>query len=333
MRKALTVLVAVLLLSACGSSGGTGLPPPVVSEDEIQRLSTEADAFAERYMAVWPDVDAYVAVYAEDIVGADPSGRDSGGGKQSWLAMWETWEPLTDYTIDVTGVFLSTDGAAYKQQYVGYWPTDVGWPVEGLRDPDGASYFETFVFDNGEVVETDIWWYPEDNEQVGFGCFAVDGCPALQETVDRYISAWSTRDSDAIAALYSDEGSFTDSMLGLDAIGPESVGALADRRFGSTGELTIEVLDLFSWTDGYGQPSERDPQHGNLLGVTIHYRATVNDNGARHAQEAVTTLELGHRYVSDDLYTHVDIDPEGLIHRETIYHEPTSLLVVAEGGT
>lgn len=326
MRKALTITAILLLIAACGGSGGDSVvPAPVVSAEEIERLSAEADAFAERYMGVWPDVDAYVAVLADEVTGADPSGRDSDGGKQAWLAMWRAWEPLTDYTIEVTGTFISTDGAAYKQLWRGLWPTDVGYPVEGERDPDGMSYFETFVFENGKVVVSDVWWYPKDNERVGFGCFAVDGCPALQKTVDRYISAWTDRDQDAIAALYSSEALFTDSLLGFEATGPESIAGLADERFGSGGVLSIEVLDLFSWTDGYGQSSDNDPEHGNLIGVTIHYRATVTDNGAEYEQEAVTTLELGHRYVRN-LYTHIDGDPEGLIHREVVYHEPTSLL-------
>lgn len=326
MRKAMPIAILASLLAACGGSSDTSLlPAPVVSAEEIERVSAEADAFAERYMGAWPDVEAYLADVAEDVVGADPSGRDSDGGKQAWLAMWRAWEPLTDYTIQVTGTFISTDGAAYKQFWRGLWPTDVGYRVEGPRDP-GMSYFETFVFADGKVVESDVWWYPKDNERIGFGCFAVDGCPALQQAVDRYIAAWTARDPDAIAALYANEAQFTDSLLGLEAADVESIGALADRRFGSVGGLSIEVLDLFSWTDGYGQPSDSDPNHGKLLGVTIHYRATLADDGVKQVQEAVTTLELGHRYVSDDLYTHVDIDPEGLIHRETVYHEPTSLI-------
>lgn len=47
-------------------------------------------------------------------------------------------------------------------------------------------------------------------------------------------------------------------------------------------------------------------------------------------QEAVTTLELGQRYVRD-INTHVDLDSAGLIHRETVYHEPNSLLAAAPG--
>ncbi|MEA2002532.1 MAG: nuclear transport factor 2 family protein, partial [Actinomycetota bacterium] len=296
MRKALTITVVLMLFAACGGSTGNALlPAPVVSTEEIERLSAEADAFAARYMGVWPDVDAYVADLAEDVTGADPSGRDSDGGKQAWVAMWRWWERITDYTIEVTGTFISTDGAAYKQEWPGLWPTDGGYPVEGPRDPAGLSYFETFVFEDGMVVVSDVWWYPKDNERFGFGCFAVDGCPALQETVDRYITAWTQRDAGAIAALYNDNALFTDSLLGLDANGASSVADLADIRFGSKGDLSIEVLDLYSWTDGYGQPSDHDPENGDLIGVTVHYRATVTDNGAEYVQEAVATLELGHR--------------------------------------
>ena len=333
MRRITASLSVLLLIAGCRGSEGNGLlPAPAVSAPEIERLSAEADAFAERHMGAWPDVEAYSAVYAEDVTGADPSGRDSDGGKQAWLAMWRAWERLTDYTIEVTDTFISTDGAAYKEFWRGLWPTDVGYPVAGPRNA-GMSYFETFAFEEGLVVESDVWWYPKDNERVGFGCFAVDGCPVLHGTVDRYIAAWTSRDAGAIAALYSDEAHFTDSLLGLEAAGPESIGNLALSRFGSTGSIEIDVLDVFSWTDGYGQPSESDPTHGSLIGVAIHYRATVGNGRVEQVQEAVATLELCHRYVSN-LYTYTDPDPAGLIHREVVYQEPSSLLasVATEAG-
>ena len=66
----------------------------------------------------------------------------------------------------------------------------------------------------------------------------------------------------------------------------------------------------------------------NLLGVTIHYRATVTSDDFEQVQEAVTTLELGHRYVRN-LYTHIEPDPDGLIHREVVYHD-AGLLVSGE---
>ena len=240
--------------------------------------------------------------------------------------MWMAWESLTDYSIEVTGTFISTDGEAYNQEWPGLWPTDVGVPVEGPRDPAGPSFFETFLFEDGKVVQSDVWWYPMDNERFDLGCFAVDGCPALQEIVDRYVTGWTNRDRDAVGALYADESLFVDSLLGLRASGPDSVGGRADDRFGSVGDLSFEILDLFSWTDGYGQPSESDPTHGSLMGVAIHYRGTVSDGGEEQVQEAVTTLELCRRYVRK-LYTYTDPDPDGLIHREVVYREPNSLLV------
>lgn len=102
-------------------------------------------------------------------------------------------------------------------------------------------------------------------------------------------------------------------------------------RFGAAGDVAIEILDLYSWTDGFGLPSEIDPEHGRLIGVAIHFRATVTNQGGEWAQEVLATIELGNRYMRG-MYTHVDADPQGLIHDEEIYHEPTSLLAAAEAN-
>jgi hypothetical protein len=118
MNKMTAIAVGVLLLAACGDSG-TPMPTPAVSTSEIQRLSAEADAFAQSHMGAWPDVDAYVADLAEDVTGADPSARDSGGGKAAAVSMWKMWELRTDHTMNVTGTFISADGAAYKERWPG----------------------------------------------------------------------------------------------------------------------------------------------------------------------------------------------------------------------
>jgi hypothetical protein len=55
--------------------------------------------------------------------------------------------------------------------------------------------------------------------------------------------------------------------------------------------------------------------------VAIHYRAEAEDNGGAGVQEAITTLHLGTLHEAS-----FDADPQGLIHYEEIYHEPTSLL-------
>jgi hypothetical protein len=65
----------------------------------------------------------------------------------------------------------------------------------------------------------EVCYSPDDNELFGFGCFAVDGLPRLAETVDRYLTARSSSDPDTVAALYSEEASFTDGLADLEATG------------------------------------------------------------------------------------------------------------------
>ena len=124
-----------------------------------------------------------------------------------------------------------------------------------------------------------------------------------------------------MAALYSDNADFTDSLLGLEAAGADAIGDLAAVRFGSAGDLNIEVLGLYAWTDGRYPPTETNPEQGRLVGVAIHYRASVEGNDGAGVQEAITTLHLG--TLLEDSF---DADPQGLIHREDVLHEPASLL-------
>jgi ketosteroid isomerase-like protein len=293
-----------------------------MSEAKIQRLWDEAAEFADRSITAWPDVDAFVADYAEDITGADPTHSDyCCKGKDATVTYWRRWASMSDYTIEVTGMYVSADGAAYEEAWPGLWPSDYGWSVPGPRDPAGPRALDVYRFRDGEVVWAEVWYPPDDNELFGFGCFAVDGCPALQQTVDHYLAAWTSHDRDAIAALYSDDADFTDSLLGLEAEGADAIGDLADVRFGSAGNLTIEVLGLYAWTNGRFPATEASPERGRLVGVAIHYRAGIDGNNAAGVQDAVTTLHLGTL-----LEASFDPDPQGLIHSEVVYHEPASLL-------
>ena len=220
---------------------------------------------------------------------------------------------MTDYTIEVTAEYVSVNGAAFEEVWPGLQP-----PMTLPPEPPVASGLAVYTFENGEVQSEDLWYRAADNVAYGIGCFAVDGCPALQDTVDRYVAAWSGNDPDAIAALYSDDATFTDSVLGLHASGSGPIGELADQRFGSGSGLDVQILDLYAWTDGTRPPSETRPEAGRLIGIAIHYRAAVD--GSTEAQEGITTLELG---VKTD--TGIEADTHGLIHREEVYHSPHTL--------
>ncbi len=271
-------------------------------------------------------VDAFVADYAEDVRGADPTHSDyCCKGRDATVEYWRQWAAVSDYTIKVTGMYLSADGAAYEEALPGLWPSDFGFPVPGPEDPDGTRLLDVHRFRDGEVIWAEAWYPPDQNERFSFGCFAVDGCPAMNDTVDRYIAAWSSRDSDAVAALYSPDADFTDSLLGLAATGADEIGDLATERFGSAADLSIEVLGLYAWTDGHLPPTETNPDRGRLVGVAIQYRALAEDNGVPRVQEAITTLHLGTLQEAS-----FDADPLGLIHYEEVYHEPATLLAAFE---
>lgn len=310
------LILCVLSLTLIGCEGGdtTGLPKPVLSESEINQLADEATTFAEQHIEAWPDLNAFVVGYTDDYTFADPTWSDYEVGSDNVISMLRMWAAMTDYTVDVTSEYVSTDGAAFEETWPGLQP-----PMPLPPEPPVASGLTVYTFDSGEVHSQDLWYRAEDNVAYGIGCFAVDGCPALTEKVDRYVAAWKGHDPAVISALYREDASFVDSMLGLEASGNDVIGELANQRFGSAKKLSINVLDLYVWTAGTSAPSEINPDAGRLIGIAIHYRAKVE--GSSEEQEAVATLELG---VKTD--TGIEVDPKGLIYRERVYHSPNTLL-------
>jgi ketosteroid isomerase-like protein len=315
-------LVLAVITACSGGESTDQMPVPELSRAAIEQLDSDATSFAERHMGVWPDVDAFVANYADDAIFADPTWSDFRAGNDNLSAMLKTWAAYTDFTYEMTGTYVSVDGAAYEETWYGLLP-----PLPPLPEPPPVTRgLEVYKFRDGQAIVNDMWYPPEDNEMFGLGCFAVDGCPAFWDTVDRYVDAWSSRDSGEVADLYSPDTRFTDSIVGLEVSGADGVGRLAERRFGSVGDLSITVLGTYAWTDGIYPPTEADPDRGTLLGVAIHYRVDVVVDGMTWVQEAITTLELGDRDAEG-----VDADPERLIHTEEVFHEPATLL--ASGPT
>ena len=319
MRKLLLFVALVALAGACGGDGAAGdLPAPVVADDEIRQMEADAAAFAVEHIEVWPDVDAYTEAFADEIVFADPTFGDFRVGREGITAMWQAWAEATDYETVVDDFFVSVEGVAYPQTWPGLTPPV---PVPDVPLPLETHGLMIYAFEEGEVVRNDIWYPPDENALFELGCFALEDCPTLEDTVGRYVQAWSSRNADDIAVLYSDDAAFTDSMLGLEAAGGGDVAELADVRFGSGGDLTVDVLGLYAWTDGFRPPSDVSPDLGRLIGVAIHYRATVVEDGTKRIQEGLSTLELGERDEAG-----LEADPEGLIHHEEVFHRAESLL-------
>jgi hypothetical protein len=171
---------------------------------------------------------------------------------------------------------------------------------------------------NTTVVVTGI--PPADPPDDGpCGCFANDGCPKARDIVDRYVSAWTSGESNRIAALHADDAVFSDSLHGIDAIGSEEISSLADERFGSDQEITLEVVAVYARTNDHHAPTEALPEQGAVIGVAIQHRVLTHDT-AEVIFESLTAFELGARH-SDSFDPH----PDGLITREEVFHDSATL--------
>lgn len=299
-------LVALLLIVLVACSGvDAGMPTPALSVDEIETLEQRALDYGRERVEAWPDVDAFLADHADDVTFADPTFGDIQTGRDGLVGTLKNWALVTDYEIDVDGTFFSVDGAAFQEAWPGLSRPPGANPSPGNPPPEVQSGMDVYRFEGDEVTGSAIWYRAEDMDAYNIGCFDGDGCAAMESTIEAYTTAWSDRDTDAVAKLYHDDARFIDGVLGLNASGPTEIGALAEPRFGPSGDVTIEVLDRYAWT--------RD----GLLGVAIHYEATVD--GVGETQEAVTTLHLGELGE-----TGFEPDPDGLIHLEKVLHRTGS---------
>lgn len=318
-RALLAALTAswVLASAACTSDDSrTAMPSSVLSASQIEQRLTEATDFSDSYHASWPDIGAALDRMVEDVVFYDPADGDfTIEGKASVVPAVRGFANFfSDTEWPVERTFLSADGAAYRVPVAeGLWPY---WLTE---PPDHAPVVELdeFRFDNGDVTHLTIWFDTDTLEMLEFGCFAIDGCPELQRHVDWYLDAWSSGDVEQIAALYAENATFTDSLLGIDATGPDEISLLSEARFGS-GERNFEVVDVYAQTSGPEPATEDEEYNGPVIAVGIHYRVSVD---GRTGYESLTTFELGTRQVRG-----FDLHPQGLITREEVFYDPDTLV-------
>jgi hypothetical protein len=286
-----------------------------LSVAELQQWRGDATAVADVYWGAWPDT-AIVERLADDVAFSMPSDGDFIEGKSAVGSMLRTFIGYyASAEPSVEAMFLSGDAAAYRIDFPsGLWPP---WTAE---PPDHPPFviLDVFRFRDTTITDYEVWLEDETLEMAEYGCFAIEGCPEGQAIVDHYIAAWTSGDIDQIAAIYADDAVFTDSLFGIEAVGPEEIGGLADERFG-TGDVTFEVLNVYGQTNGYRAPTEGSPELGRVIGVGIHYRVSAGDTGAP-LLESLTTFDLGTRQRES-----FEPDPHGRITREQIFHDPATL--------
>jgi hypothetical protein len=285
------------------------MPKVVMSAAEIGRWKKDAAAFANRYFGPWPDADAVTAVisseFTDDATYYDPSNGEFGiQGKQNIISacrQFFTYYP--DIHAEATATYLSADTAAYR--------------LSG----DGGLHL--FPFTAGRVAGVNILWPTAALETNKLGCFAPgeSGASQLRQIAERYAAAWSSGDKKRIAALYRNDATFSDTMLGIQARGSDAIAKLWSGRFGSGTKVTLEIIDLYGQTNGPDPPTAQLPQHGAIIGVGIHFRLTLVAGSTSATIEGLTTFELG-----DRVGQAFAVDPNGLIAREEVFWDIDSLV-------
>jgi hypothetical protein len=295
-----------------------------MSKAEVARRKTDAATFIDRYYAAYPNVDAVFADFADNAAFYDPSDGDFLiAGKEQILAInRDFFSSFPNIQSQAKATYVSGDGAIYRVSTDHLWPP---WVPEPADHPPVGEY-DLFRFDSGHVIAYDLWFTEATLKMVTFGWFAPGqgGPEQLHKIADAYVAAWSSGDKARIAALYRDGAVFSDTLLGLTARGPAAISELGDKRFGSADKVSIEIVDLFAQTNGPTQPTDALPQNGAIIGVGIHYRATLAVGGKSTSLEGVTTFELGTR-----VGIAFNPDPNGLITREEVFYNADS--VIASG--
>jgi hypothetical protein len=281
-----------------------------MSAAQISQRAADAAAFGDGTYEPWPDADAVCATmdaqWADDAVYYDPSNDTFNlHGKESIMTAARGFRAANpDLSPSVTGMYVSADTAAYR----------ISGEEHGLQ---------LYRFKDGLVTNEDLWWPPATLETWECGCFAPDGAglEELQAIAERYLAAWSSGDPDQIAALYQEDATFSDTLLGLRAQGATVISELGEERFWSSSPVSFEILGVDAQTNGPYPAYEQQPDWGTIIGVGIHYRCALGGAGEAKAFEGLTTLELGTRMGST-----FTCDPTGLIVREEVLYDADTLL-------
>lgn len=294
---------------------------PVILEpasvDEVQAVVDTARELADLYYGAWPDIEIVLERFADDFYFWDPSDGDFArytGGSVMRPILAGFAQHYGEVEWQVVETFVSAEGAAvHYMTGGGYWPP---WSQEPDDHPP-LHLLDLWRFDGGEITEMEVWFAAEALEVLGFGCFALDGCPSVDDLVGGYLEAWSSGDPQRVAARYAENAILTDTLMGIRATGKEQIGALAATRFGSD-RITLDLIRVFALTHGPDPATADNPETGPVIAVGIQCRYQDPDGSTR---VILTTFEIGTR-----LRRGFDLHPDGLITREDVFHLPGPLL-------
>jgi hypothetical protein len=192
---------------------------------------------------------------------------DDGADEQG---MWGSY-------IDVSGVVVA---------YLIRGGPFVYLPADG-SEPVGPDEIQVMTIADGAATETihatsvQFLQAPAGDGREAYGTELA----AVQPLIGRYLAAWSTSDSGAVEALYGEDASFLDTLLGINLSGSEAIGSYAVDHAGAR----LEPVSI----PGGGGPALfgfwRQPRG---QGALTAYLAYSGDDGNRCPGSAVTALDI-----------------------------------------
>jgi len=291
-----------------------------MSASDLRRWGHLLPDFGAEYYRAWPDEDAVMAMLAEDATFSDPTDGDLVTGTEALQGFVRTIAAAyPDLRYSITDALWGGRRGLFELEVTGIWPPWVPAPA----NPPPLHEVQILEIDLGQplVHRAELAMPVAELEMFPLGCFQDNGCSAeYRQLVERYVSAWSSGDEARVAALYRDDATFDDPMLGLREIGAQEIGRLIHVRFGRATDVGFDVLRTYAQTNGYSYPTSRQPLLGAVIGIGLRYRWTGVIGGHQESLESFTLL----RYANWTPAGLVD-DPDGRIVEELVFHDTGSL--------
>lgn len=304
-------MVAALVVAACGSDDGDTAPRTdvsglfVVSADDLTAEAAAMTDIAQRMGEALKSFDAADAPPTDSFLLIDPAipslRMHSMGDYLSFM------EATIDTTHEVGEILVNRDGSLTATDWTSFFHADVagidgGMPfARQLRVTDGSVTQLMHLMgaadaaDHAEAIARTIGY-----EQLGVPldeAVATIEAEAAQasDLAERWATAWTTRDLDAIRALYAAAGAVrVDGYAGGEK-DVAAVEAWATTLFAATPDLAVTVTDVFA--SGMGP------------GVIADMTATVDGTSC--------TVRIGVVWETGE---------DGLVTREYVYYDANALL-------
>jgi ketosteroid isomerase-like protein len=302
--KAKRILLAVTLLTliflaACVGTSTTensrdtevALLPPrkALSSAEINQRADVFKTLTEANAEAWnaKDLDAIQAVLTEDIHFVDVSFRDDIKGIEDVMDMARGLCGMApDLQRIITSYYIGVDQGIAFYDYWNFWHPFTGYTPEN-------PFIYVFLFETQDNLIS--YWRLFEGFDILDKHFINDTAASdLQAMITAYTSAWSSKDPEAIAAIYAKDAIRNDTLFGENQSGVAEIETFARSFFSWYPNSQWTSYEVFGEKRYEGKPQNI----GSSYGIQI----TSPSGEACEIKEVVLLQVLDGEIIQEDLY-------------------------------